>query len=420
MENEAFDVVIIGSGLGGMLSGALAISKGAKVLITEKANLIGGRFTSINKDGFMVPSGAFHMAPYGKSGVLNEIISHLGFSDRIMPLHDNAFWANGKIYGQKKSELLKMFGIVDALVLKKILDSFPKIYEETKNSKEKFNYVLEKITKSKKIYNFFNSFCEFSIGCHLNSIPAKDFATIMIKVANGARPGFIKGGCGALISDLKSFIESSNGSKIITRAEVIKLHSENSKIKNAEIKYNEQTLLVEADTFIYNGVPARLNNLNADLLSDFQNVPIAQGAGLHFACTKPPVDKKGIVLTLGAGTIPGFVVESNFDSTLSPENKSLLSTCFDTSNGNLKENIEKAMKDLYLFFGEDFIKNEMKLLRVCNYTKHWPANHAIQGFDLSGFTAFHNLFIVGDGAKAEGFIMAEGVASSVKRILDKL
>lgn len=408
-----YDVVIIGSGLGGMISGAILAKAGKSVIVLEKSNRIGGRFTNIYKDGFSIPSGAFHLTPYGEKGILKFILNHLGYSDRIRPLTNNSFWIKGKYYDTSKKELIKMFNIKDSLTLALILSSFEKIYHNNKdNNKITFADELKKHTQSRKIFDFFSSFSHFSIGCFIDSIPAKDFAQIMQKVIEGARPGYIKGGCGALISDLQDTIEDS-GSKIITNLNVIKL---NTNEKNEIISVQTDTKeTITGDLFIYNGVPQRLNSLidGKPAIEVPENLPIAQGAAIHFSSDTPPTDKKGMVLTLGMRTIPGFVVTSNFDPNLAPKGKSLTSVCFDSSQGNLKENTEKAMLDLKDIFGADFVEKELKLLRICNYSKHWPANNALQGFDFNGKTIYDNLFLVGDGCKPEGYIMAEGVAASV-------
>ena len=63
---------------------------------------------------------------------------------------------------------------------------------------------------------------------------------------------------------------------------------------------------------------------------------------------------------------------------------------------------------------------KLRILRKCSYQKHWPANYAVQGTDLDGTTNYDNLFMVGDGCKVSSNIMIEGVATSVKRVLEYL
>ncbi|MHA1449823.1 MAG: NAD(P)-binding protein, partial [Candidatus Hodarchaeales archaeon] len=71
--------IIIGSGLGGLLTGALLAKNGYKPVIFDKLPFAGGRFTTHAYKGYAVPTGAVHMVPFGVNGfmakILNEMLS---------------------------------------------------------------------------------------------------------------------------------------------------------------------------------------------------------------------------------------------------------------------------------------------------------------------------------------------------------
>ena len=50
------DIIIIGSGIGGLTAGALLTKKGFKVIIFEKESLIGGRALSFNTSNLTIDS----------------------------------------------------------------------------------------------------------------------------------------------------------------------------------------------------------------------------------------------------------------------------------------------------------------------------------------------------------------------------
>ena len=56
--NKKFDVIIIGSGIGGLTAGTYLSKKGLKVLILEKHNIIGGYCTSFSRSFFKFDCGA--------------------------------------------------------------------------------------------------------------------------------------------------------------------------------------------------------------------------------------------------------------------------------------------------------------------------------------------------------------------------
>ncbi|MEX2195921.1 MAG: FAD-dependent oxidoreductase [Thermoleophilaceae bacterium] len=58
MSERQHDVVVIGAGVGGLVSGVRLVQAGLKPLIIEATDRIGGRFSTIEKDGFRIPTGA--------------------------------------------------------------------------------------------------------------------------------------------------------------------------------------------------------------------------------------------------------------------------------------------------------------------------------------------------------------------------
>ncbi len=83
----AHDIVVIGGGVGGCGVAALMAKKGLKVLLVEKNSLIGGRCSSYEKDGFILPTyiHAFARVDKGPCGWLANAIGE--------PLH----WGREKV-----------------------------------------------------------------------------------------------------------------------------------------------------------------------------------------------------------------------------------------------------------------------------------------------------------------------------------
>jgi prolycopene isomerase len=57
MANEAWDVVIVGAGTGGLNLGALLATAGKKVLLLEKQDRIGGRSVSARHESCVLENG---------------------------------------------------------------------------------------------------------------------------------------------------------------------------------------------------------------------------------------------------------------------------------------------------------------------------------------------------------------------------
>src|SRR5260370_39847563 len=78
MDNsKQIDAIVIGAGLGGLLSAAQLLKLGKHVVVLERLPHSGGRFTAKVFRGVQVSTGAVHMVPFGSSGVLSQVLSRL-------------------------------------------------------------------------------------------------------------------------------------------------------------------------------------------------------------------------------------------------------------------------------------------------------------------------------------------------------
>ena len=72
------DVVIIGSGLGGLICGALLSHEGKRVLVLERQVQPGGCMQSYQRDGFSFDTGLHYVGGLAEGQVLHGVFSHLG------------------------------------------------------------------------------------------------------------------------------------------------------------------------------------------------------------------------------------------------------------------------------------------------------------------------------------------------------
>jgi all-trans-retinol 13,14-reductase len=74
---EKYDIVIIGSGFGGLLTGNILSKKGYKVAILEKNNHPGGCLQSFDVDGVTFDTGIHYVGGVKKGQVINKIFNYL-------------------------------------------------------------------------------------------------------------------------------------------------------------------------------------------------------------------------------------------------------------------------------------------------------------------------------------------------------
>ena len=78
-----YDFIIIGSGLGGLLCGALMAKHGMKILILEKNHQYGGSLQSYNRKGFYFGTGLHYLGDLDEGQPLHKIFKYFGLFDDI-------------------------------------------------------------------------------------------------------------------------------------------------------------------------------------------------------------------------------------------------------------------------------------------------------------------------------------------------
>lgn len=83
MEANRKSVVVIGGGLGGLVSGALLAKEGYKVTVLEKNTIIGGGLQTFKRKGVSFPTGMHVFGGFGEEGQLRKLFTYLGIMDRL-------------------------------------------------------------------------------------------------------------------------------------------------------------------------------------------------------------------------------------------------------------------------------------------------------------------------------------------------
>ena len=82
-ESDAYDVVIIGAGIGGLVCGCYLAKAGMKVLIAEQHFKPGGYCTSFTRKGFTFDAAAHSFGGYREGGIVKKVVSDLKMENRL-------------------------------------------------------------------------------------------------------------------------------------------------------------------------------------------------------------------------------------------------------------------------------------------------------------------------------------------------
>lgn len=87
-----YDIIIIGSGLGGLECGAILSKEGYNVCVLEKNELFGGCFQTYRRKGHLLDTGIHYIGSLDEGQVMNQFFRYVGIMDhlKVRKLDENA------------------------------------------------------------------------------------------------------------------------------------------------------------------------------------------------------------------------------------------------------------------------------------------------------------------------------------------
>ena len=439
MHEQHFDVIIIGAGLGGLLSAAQLLQRGKRVAIVERLPHSGGRFTAKTFQGAQISTGAVHMVPFGSSGVLARMLRRLRVPHRFFDADVfGSFHVHGKqIRARGLLGLCKVFGPRQFFWFTRIgyFMFFRRLPIEQRSLP--FDQWLERhidVKRNRELAAFFACISRFALSLELRQVSTEEVIKTTKNMLRFGAPAIVEGGCGALTKELEQCV-LERGGDLRLHYDVLQILQEDNQVIGVRARdkaKNEESLflapLVVSDigprsTF------ALLNNrqiTQSEVLNqqgkhsiDSKSAHEAIGLKVHMLCDVSLIPHKGIMYCLDTQRIAGIVQPTNFDPSLTPAGKHLLISHQVIQSENIEEEKRLALADLRMMFGETFEKH-CRILTMSAYRGEWPVNRIAQGADVPSNTPVQGLYLVGDAVKPSGYLMVEGVAQSVNHFLDLL
>lgn len=260
--NNTYDVVIVGGGLGGLLSAVLLAKEGMKACVLEKDKQVGGCLQTFSLQKKVFDSCVHYIGGLGEGHTLNKIFSYAGIMNKLQlkTYHHNAFdtitFAGEEIlYPQAigkenfKEQLLQYFprekAALDRYIqlLTQVGDHFP-LYrlragdasEKTVVSNWQLNDVMNDITGNKKLQqvltgnNLLYAGTETQTPFYLHALVIESYIHSAHKISPGS-------------SQISKHLWQqilAHGGELIKDTEVIKLQEENGRLTYAETANGER------------------------------------------------------------------------------------------------------------------------------------------------------------------------------------
>src|SRR5947209_8022816 len=216
MHEQQYDAIIIGAGLGGLLSAAQLLQRGKQVIILERLPHCGGRFTAKTFQGVQVSTGAVHMVPFGSSGVLARMLRRLRVPYRFYDADVfGSFHVNGKQFRSRGIlGVFKFLGLRQFFWFTRI--GYLMFFRSLPRSEQRlpFDLWLERhvdVKRNPLLVAFFERISRFALSLELNQVSAAEVIRTTRNMFRYGAPAIVQGGCGKFASTLEHYILSQEG-----------------------------------------------------------------------------------------------------------------------------------------------------------------------------------------------------------------
>lgn len=405
------DVIIIGSGYGGLSTAALLANRGKKVLVFEKDKIPGGRAKSIQKDGWTVDYG-LHSIRLGEKSPLTEVFKQIGEKVEFIKARPSSYvYSQGKLFRTTRL-ILNLLSSRAPLKVKfkrlRFLPRFIKAKPEQWYDKSLAEFAKDWLAdpRMEKYLRLLAYILMHPVIEEVSAGEVLDHCQAMWKIKKGGAE--LKGGSHQILQKLISAIEK-NG-EIMTETPVEKILVERKKVSGVIANGKEYL----ASTVVYTAPIQQLFQIIEEHFFPKESVEYAKnfvpasGISIDFGLKRTVSKIRGSIICFEPPILGKF--PSNLDPALAPGGKQLSSWVLllpyqTIRNSEEVKNGFKILREFIQKFFPDFftaIEWERKLVHpIMDGTLLTPQQSYPYRIDVKS-SSVEGLFFVGDTVKAKG------------------
>jgi phytoene dehydrogenase-like protein len=426
--SDRFDAVVIGSGAGGICVATLLANAGLRVLLCEKNRYLGGRFSTVNHDGFLCAAGGIAVKC---DGPLEDVCREIGVESGVQPATRTAYWVAGEYH-----EISSRGGSLHSTI-RKLADSEEEASRILNAVSDALNWLepsdcisfrdwLGQYTSNERIHGIFQATISSLLTINATELPAAEYFKL-IKAVAPLRFGYIEGGSLRLWERMAEFIKR-HGGDVWTSCAASKILVTDGQLSGVICRKGGEDVSVKAPIIVSDTGPATTVALTgseyfersylARLEADLKPTTILW---LHFGSDELLLDYSAIVVC-GARRVNLIDVPSMECADVAPAGQHLYTVGaapLKTLNpGDIDSEMDEVLKDLRDII-PDFDERCRLLSKVC-YRGKWPGYRTHPGSPFPIRTPIRGLYNVGDACGPRGYVGAIGAAASAKLARDDI
>lgn len=450
-----YDVVIIGSGIGGLMAGVALAQAGRSVAVFEKLSFPGGRYTELDYKGAAVTTGAW--TNLGPKSHIDRFLAELGLELPYISLADAGLTEQYTLRLPDGRHYSSLFDLLTPTArkawLKAVLKGRERMSEAailqpsnlpvSPSSHPPTLQSLDHISTAAYIAQFstdpdllaaVEAIAATASGLSSTAMPASEYIQITLDGRQAGRDFAMPvGGVRAIIKALTKALRQAGG-ELFVRSPVAQILVGSSPLLQGGggsafgIKL-EDGREVYSRTILHNGGPGRFiklvgaRNLPPDYLARLTALKGVECAALFCATRQPLFSDAPITMTPQCRRVVGVFSPTLLDPNLCKTGLHLFDAFFPLRSNDRTVELELAladMRDLFPNFDE-VVEWTVPMF----FTGAWPGAESGQTFGQTGdhrldpATPIQNCFLVGIDVKGSG-VAGDLIPLGVQRVLEYL
>jgi phytoene dehydrogenase-like protein/NAD-dependent dihydropyrimidine dehydrogenase PreA subunit len=439
---EAYDIVVIGSGLGGLMVAAAAAKTGQRVAVFEKLGFPGGRYTELNYRGAAVTTGAW--TSLGPKSHIGRFLNELGIELDYVSLHDAGL---SEQYTIRFPDGRRYAGLFDMLSrdsrqawLKALIAGRSQFETKTEGRaqpdwQDEARLSLDQVSTADYFAEFsddadlqaaINAVGATASGLNSQQLPASEFVQITL---DGRKAGsdfaMPLGGVRSIINALVTSLRQAGGS-LFVRTPVVNILLDQGRAVGVELGDGRR---VKSRVVLHNGGPRAFvqlvgrRSLPADYLERLARLKSVECAALFCATREPLFGDAPMMMTPNCRRLVGIFSPTILDPKISKHGLYLFDAFFPTDSDDRTAELALAVADLRDLFPQ--FDGVLDWSVPMFFTGHWPGTESGQTFGQTGErrldprTPINNCYLVGMDVKGSG-VAGDLIPLGVRRVLNYL
>jgi len=438
---EQYDVLIVGSGMGGLGAGAFLSRWGYKTLVVEKRGIVGGRYSTEEYEGFKLPTGGLVIH---RGFGMPEIFAELGLEINLVPLPENFYRLGGKDYRMPTKGAVPALldiadnlevdrakltgGLVKAVATQKVMEAFKRGTREPKKETMTFRDWLLQYTDSELAHSFFDTICNTIIAGHTYELPASAVFSFMVRLQGFRDISIPRHGLLVEMEKLAQVVKA-NGD-VWTNCPAKRIVVQGGRVRGIVVEKDGSEDEISGQVVISDVGPkvtvelAGVGNFDEEYLRLMRMTLRPHPVTLTFVASDRPLwPESGEPATLqivGARRITSVVPISNVVPEAAPPGQHLLFAFGGPVSNEVHMNIEEEQRQITFDIKEQFplFEKHGRILKMDSHDidHEFPEMRTRCGFGMPPDTPVKNLYNVGDAVADFGLTGGVSAADSGMRV----